>query len=220
VPQPSSTLADKLARRFQTLEQTRSRIESLVRRGLFSRQAEARMYEALFLSGNVALEGFLEDLFLGLLVSRHGLESGRTDIFPRVEIRSYGIARELIIGPGRRYIDWLPYDRTVALAKLFFRGARPFDDLTDGQRRVLSRCHTIRNVIAHRSRYSLDQFERYVIGSTPLPTSERSPAGYLRGFFRTSPAQTRFSNLLAEALLIAEIWHARLELGRPNRLIS
>jgi hypothetical protein len=174
-----------------------------VRQGSLSREAVARMYEALFLSAHVSAEGFLEELFLGLLVSGHGIKSGRTDIVPRVEIRSYSIARELITGAGRRYVDWLPYDRTVDLAKLFFRGARPFNDLSETQRMVLFRCHTIRIAIAHRSRYSLSQFERHVIGSTPLPPSERDPAGYLRGFFRISPTQTRFSNLLAQLLLIA-----------------
>ena len=41
------------------------------------------MYEALFLSAHVSAEGFLEELFLGLLVSGHGIKSGRTDIIPR-----------------------------------------------------------------------------------------------------------------------------------------
>jgi hypothetical protein len=199
----SSTLADKLARRFRTLERTRSSIESLVGRGLLSREAEARMYEALFPSGHVAMEGFLEDLFLGLLVSGYGVKSSRSDIVPRVQIRTYNFARELIAGAGRNYMDWLPYERTLRLVSLFFRGARPFSGLSDAQKRVLTRCHTIRNAIAHGSRYSLRQFETQVVGSTPLPSSERDPAGFLRGFFRTSPAQTRFSNLLAELLLIA-----------------
>jgi hypothetical protein len=203
LPRHSSSLADKLARRFRTLELTRSRIESLSSRGLLSEGPIARMYEALFLSGHVALEGFLEELFLGLLVNGRGVESSRGDIVARVEIRSYSVARELITGAGRRYVDWLPYERTVDLAKLFFRGARPFGEFSASQRGVLLRCHTIRNAIAHRSRYSLNQFERHVIGSTPLPPNERHPAGYLRGFFRTSPAQTGFSNLLAQFLLIA-----------------
>ena len=203
MPRSSSTLADKLARRFRALELTRTRIESLVMQGLLARDAEARMYEALFLSAHVAVEGFLEELFLGLLVKGQGVESGRSDIVPRVEIRHYSVARELIAGAGRRYVDWLPYERTVDLARLFFRGARPFDDLADAQRMILSRSHTIRNAIAHGSRYSLNQFERRVIGSTPLPPGERNPAGYLRGYFRVSPTQTRFSNHLAQLLLIA-----------------
>jgi len=178
-------------------------IDSLVIGGLLSQDAADRMYEALFLSAHVAIEGFIEELFLGLLIKNRGVQSSRVDVKPRVDVRSHRVARELITGAGRKYVDWLPYDRTVDLAKLFFRGGRPFDDLSQAQKTLLSRGHTIRNAIAHRSRYSLSQFERYMIGSTPLPPKERHPAGYLRGLFRTSPAQTRFSNLLAQLLLVA-----------------
>jgi hypothetical protein len=201
--QPSAFLADKLARQFRLLERTRANIDTLVAGGLLTDDAADRMYEALFLSAHVAIEGFIEELFLGLLVSNRGVRSSRGDIKPRIEVRSHRIARELITGAGRKYVDWLPYDRTVDLAKLFFRGGRPFDDLTQTQKQLLSRGHIIRNAIAHRSRYSLGQFERHVIFSTPLPPKERQPAGYLRGLFRASPAQTRFSNLLAQLLLVA-----------------
>jgi hypothetical protein len=161
------------------------------------------MYEALFLSAHVAIEGFIEELFLGLLVSGKGFKSSRGDVKPRIEVRTHKIARELIIGTGRPFIDWLPYERTANLAKLFFRGGRPFDDLPQQYKFLLSRGHTIRNAIAHRSRYSLSLFEKQIVGSTPLLPKERQPAGYLRGLFRASPAQTRFSNLLAQLLLVA-----------------
>jgi hypothetical protein len=200
---PSSFLADRLAREFRLLERTRANIDTLVAGSLLTEDAADRMYEALFLSAHVAIEGFIEELFLGLLVSNRGVRSSRADIRPRIEVRSHRIARELITGAGRKYVDWLPYERTVDLAKLFFRGGRPFDDLSQTQKQLLSRGHTIRNAIAHRSRYSLSQFERQIIGSTPLPPKERQPAGYLRGHLRTSPAQTRFSNLIAQLLFVA-----------------
>jgi hypothetical protein len=161
------------------------------------------MYEALFISAHVSVETFLEDLFIGLLVQGHGVISSRADVVARVHVRLYKIARELIYGAGRNYVDWLPYERTINLAELFFRGGRPFNDLSPSQKDALFRGHTIRNAIAHQSRFSLGQFKRRVIGSTPLPPNERNPAGYLRGLFRTSPNQTRFSNLLAQLLLVA-----------------
>jgi hypothetical protein len=185
------------------LERTRANVESLVKGDLLSHDAADRMYEALFISAHVSVETFLEDLFVGLLVQGYGVISSRVDVVARVHVRSYRIARELINGAGRSYVDWLPYERTIDLAKLFFRGGRPFDDLSQPQKDVLLRGRTIRNAIAHRSRFSIRQFERRVIGSTPLPPNERSPAGYLRGLFRTSPDQTRFSNLLAQLLLVA-----------------
>jgi hypothetical protein len=38
------------------------------------------MYEGLFLNGHAAFEGFLEELFIGLLVDGQGVSSGRSDI--------------------------------------------------------------------------------------------------------------------------------------------
>jgi hypothetical protein len=203
VPRSSSSLADKLGRRFRILESTRRRVETLARRGALSQQAALRMYESLYLSAHVSFESFLEDLFLGLLVSGKGVESGRKDVFPRVELRSYRIARDLITGPGKRYVDWIPFDRTIDLAQLFFRGGRPFSDLSAIHKETLSKSHIIRNAIAHRSHHSIRQFERKVIGATPLPPGERTPAGYLRGTFRVAPVQTRFSSMLAQMVLCA-----------------
>lgn len=199
----SSSLAEVLTRRFKTLEVTRDQIEELAGKGQLSRHATSRMYEALFLSAHVAVEAFLEELFIGLLIDGGGVTSDRNDVQARVVIRSHRIARELITGPGRKYVDWIPYDRTMDLAKLYFRGGRPFTDLSPASKQVLARSHVIRNAVAHRSRYSMSQFEKHVIGNTPLPPRERTPAGYLRGLFRASPAQTRFSNLLAQLAAVS-----------------
>jgi hypothetical protein len=203
VPRNISSLADTLAHRFRSLEATRVRIEGLARRGSLSQRAVLQMYEGLFLSAHVAAESFLEELFLGLLVTGRGITSARNDVLPRLEIRSHAVARELITGPSKNYVDWVPFDRTITLAKLFFRGGRPFSDLNQQHKDTLFKSHIIRNVIAHRSRHSVKQFDRHIIGSASLPPSERNPAGYLRGFFRVTPAQTRFSNLLAQLLLCA-----------------
>jgi hypothetical protein len=100
-------------------------------------------------------------------------------------------------------VDWLPYDKTQDLAKIYFRGGRPFSELSAPQKEHLLKCHTIRNAIAHRSRYSLERFERHVIGNTPLPPQQRTPAGYLKGIFRLYPSQTRYENMVAQLLSIA-----------------
>jgi hypothetical protein len=161
------------------------------------------MYEALFLSAHVAAESFLEELFCGLVVTGRGVESERNDVAPRLEIRSHSVARQLITGPGKNYVDWVPFNKTIGLAKLFFRGGRPFSDLSQANKDVLHKSHIIRNVIAHKSRYSVRQFETHIIGSASIPPRERNAAGYLRGLFRTAPSQTRFSNLLSQLLLCA-----------------
>ena len=122
---------------------------------------------------------------------------------PRINIKSHSIAREIVMGVGKKYVDWLPYDKTDQLSKLYFRGGRPFSDITRPNKETLLKCSVIRNVIAHRSRHSIKQFEKQVIGTTPLLPKERNPAGYLEGLLRIAPAQTRFSNLLSQLSIIA-----------------
>lgn len=201
---PSSILADRLAKRFRKLESSRKKIELLAGNGYLSNTATSHVYDGLFLNAHVAFEGYLEDLFIGLLVDGKGLQSSRSDIVPRLVVRSFSVAREILIGPGRRYIDWLPYDQTIKRAKLHFRGGRPFADLGTDDVDHLLRCNTIRNAIAHRSRFSLNKFEKIVIAGLPLPSHERSPSGYLRGLFRISPAQTRYEIYIARLLNIAQ----------------
>lgn len=200
---PSSTLSDKLLKRFRALDVTRANIDRLHYNNLLSQTAKSRMYEGLFLSAHVSFEGFIEELFFGLLIDGQGVRSSRRDIIPRISVKSHIIAREVVIGVGKKYVDWLPYDKTDQLSKLYFRGGRPFSDISNPNKDTLKKCSLIRNVIAHKSRHSIKQFEKGVIGSTPLLPRESSAAGYLQGFLRIAPAQTRFSNLLSQLSLIA-----------------
>jgi len=203
VPKSSSTLAENLARRFRTIELSRFRLEELAARGLLPQRTATQMYEGVFLSSQVSFEAFLEQLFIGLLLEGQGVQSERHDVVPRIVVRSHSIVRELLTTRQRQYVDWFPYERTTELAEKYFRGGRPFCDLSDSEKQHLSKCHTIRNVIAHDSRDSRMKFEKRVLGNTPLPPHERSPAGYLRGLYRTAPAQTRYENFIAQLLLIA-----------------
>lgn len=203
MPKPSSTLADKLANRLRATEYSRVRIERLTTRGLIPKRTVLHMYEGLFLSSHVAFEGFLEELFLGLLVDGKGVISSRSEVEPRIIVRSFNTARELLFPSRRPFVDWLPYDNTIELAFKYFRGGRPFVDLTDAQRQLLQKCHAIRNVVAHESVDSRRKFEKRVLGTTPLPSHERTPAGYLRGLYRTAPTQTRYENYMAQLLLMA-----------------
>lgn len=200
---PSSSLAESLAKRFRAIENSRSQIEKLAAQDLLTRRSATQFYEGLFLSANVAFEGFLEDLFVGLLVGGQGVQSSRSDVIPRIVVRTHRIARELLVTTRKQYIDWLPYDRTLELAEKYFRGGRPFSDLSDLEKQYVQKCHTIRNVVAHESRDSKRKFEKRVLGNTPLHPQERTPAGYLRGLYRATPAQTRYENFIVQLLLIA-----------------
>ena len=110
----------------------------------------------------------------------------------------------MLIGTGsKKYVDWLPYEHTIELAQLYFQGGRPFEKLDTSQQQRLFKCTTIRNVIAHKSRSSIQKFDEHILGSNPLQPQERTPAGYVRGVFRISPMQTRYENIVAQLLIIA-----------------
>jgi hypothetical protein len=156
------------------------------------------MYESLFLSCFTAFEVYIEDIFLSHLIATH-----RTKAVPRVVIRSPAVAREVVTGPGRKYVEWLPYDRTIERAELFFRGGRPFSDAPAAHRRIVDKAQLIRNVIAHRSRHSQAQFEKKVIAGAPLLPRERTAAGYLRGLASGSPPLSRYENYVASLLVVA-----------------
>jgi len=205
VSKHSITLATTLSRRAQNIESTRRNIELIAQNGELGLMDVERTYEGLFLNVVIAFEGFLEDLFVGLLIDNAGVKSSRKDIVPRIQVRSHKIAREVILATSaRNYVDWLPYQRTINISNVFFRGGRPFSELNDQQLNHLMKCQTIRNVIAHKSRFSYAQFEKRVIGNRNLPTNERKPAGYMRGIFRTQPNVTRFENLAVQTLQIVQ----------------
>jgi hypothetical protein len=165
---------------------------------LADRVAE-QLYESLFLNAVTSFETFVEELFLALLLL--GRRSGPA--VPRISVQSYKVARQLVIGPGRKYADWLPYDETIKRANVFFRGGRPFAGVAKADRDLLGNAYLIRNVIAHRSRHSELKFRLNVLGTAPLPARERSPAGFLRGQLSAAPPVTRFENYVANMLRIS-----------------
>ena len=202
---PSSELAEVLGRRLRQLDVTRRRVEELLYRDLLSRRATEHMYEGLFLNAYRSFEGFIEDLFVGLLVEGAGHSSSRADIHPRLKVLSHRVAREVIVGPRGRYVDWLPYERTLELAHLYFRGGRPFTDSPQQLHQQLNRSVALRNAIAHRSRQSQDRFHRMVLPGIRLPPRQRTAAGYLRDIYARNPPQTRYEIMVAQLLSAARI---------------
>ena len=184
------------------LDSTRRRIDGLAASGALSRPAAEQMYESLFLGCFTSFEVFLEEAFLALLVPPPGSRiSARAR--PRINVKSLSIARELVVGPGKKYADWIPFDRTLNKAELFFRGGRPFAELTQPGRDLVAKASVIRNAIAHRSRYSELEFETRIIAGAPLPPRERRPGGYLRGSITATPPLTRYENYATALLTVA-----------------
>jgi len=204
VSKATENLFSSLNTQIRSLDSTRRRIDSLVFLGHLSRRAAEQAYESLFLSSFTAFEVFIEEAFLTLLVSSPSAGASRTRATPRLTVRSFAVARELVIGPGRKYVDWLPYDRTLERAQLFFRGGRPFTNVSAEDRNLIDKAQIIRNAIAHRSRYSERRFERDVIGATALPPREHKPAAYLRGLVSGTPPLTRYENFTAGLLSVGK----------------
>jgi hypothetical protein len=198
---PKDVLVDRLAGRFRSLDSTRKRVDTLGQRASLPRKDLDQIYEALFLNAMTAFEGFLEDLFLNRLVSQTGKRLSPRAI-PRLTVRSYSVAHRLVVGPGKKYADWLPYDRTIERAKLFFRGGRPFCDAPKLLLNVLQKGVLIRNVIAHRSRHSYKVFESDVIGTASFPPSARTPGGFLRDRLSAHPPETRYEAYIGAMLAV------------------
>lgn len=197
--QASSQLLLRFDSRIRTLDVSRRRVDDLVTQGVLSDRVAEQLYESLFLNAVTSFETYVEELFLALLLSRR--RSGPA--VPRLAVKSYKVARQLVFGPGRKYADWLPFDQTIKRAHVFFRGGRPFAAVVKTDTDILSNALLIRNVIAHRSRHSQQRFRAEVLGSAPLPARERSPAGFLRGQLSAIPPVTRFESYLANILRIA-----------------
>ena len=185
----SSALANDLVAQLNSLNKTRIKMENLLSNGKLSRRDLEKMYEALYLRTITFFEGFVEDLFLGLLAKR--IHPSLRNVVVRIDVRSDIVAHDIVFA-GKSYIDWFPYDRTEKLARIYFRGGRPFTFLETRDRTDIINMMRIRNVIAHQSASSLQVFQKEIISNTHgLLPREKTAAGFLRSQFRTSPDQTR-----------------------------
>jgi len=194
-----------LHRRLRALDSTRVRIESLADDGEVGEHDVRRMYEGLFLNAVASFEAFLEEVFVSILVRNKASTPLDGKINPKIVVLSHSVAREILIGPGRPYTEWLPYIRTLEKAEIFLTGGRPFSTLPDQLKGQLTRCQLIRNAIAHQSRAAKTRFETGVIAGLPLPPRERTPAGYLRSNHSLSPPLTRFEFLFTQMGLSAQM---------------
>lgn len=201
MPNEPKILSERLTKKYKALDLTRKRVDRLFVNNQIALRDKKQFYEGLYLKTHVLFETFLEELFYGLLVENSSVETPN-NIVTRVSIKSHVIARDLVQA-GKDYMDWIPYERTMDAAKLYFRNGDPFCGLNHNEREDIYKSHVMRNVIAHESRHSLRKFEQHLIGATALPTSERKPAGYLMGIYATNPNQTRYELYAAKLRNIA-----------------
>jgi hypothetical protein len=183
-------------------------MENLASAGLLPGRDLELLYEGLFLSMFTKFESLLEELFFGLLVGRVSRQSCGAST--RIVVKNDRVAREIVLRE-RKYIDWLPFYRTEEMARAFLSRGRPFTHLDETDKGTLTALLAIRHAIAHKSGHAKKAFQKRVIGATPLPPRERTPAGYLRSQFRISPTQTRFElHMQAFSKIVHKITHAEL----------
>lgn len=121
----------------------------------------------------------IEELFMGLLTGR--VQHPSLNVSQLAQFSSIRSA-EQIVRDGKKYIDWLPYDRhTLGRSKLYFNDGLPFTRLTPAQRGLLDELGVLRNALAHQSAHSLKRFEAEFVEGAALPSWQSTPAGYLRG---------------------------------------
>lgn len=183
---------------LRTLEITRKKIDRLYSQGLLVRRDVERVYEGLYLDAITSLEASIEDLFIRIVTG----QSLPTGVVVRVSFNSSQVARDVMLGGERRYLDWFPYNRTEKRAKAFLRGGRPFTQLSTADKNVLEEMLTIRNAIAHKSPHSRKRFEDFV-ANFPLISRERTPAGFLRS--KINVATARYQYYASEMIRIIQL---------------
>lgn len=176
---------------MRTLEWTRTKLERLYNQGLLVRRDVERVYEGLYLDAITSFEASIETLFIRILTERITLRG----VVAKVSFRSSRVAREVLLGGGRKYLDWFPYEWTEKRARAYFRGGRPFTNLTRADKTTINEMLLIRNAIAHKSPHANARFQQLVAGY-PLLGREKTPAGFLRS--RIDPTTTRYQFYITE----------------------
>lgn len=183
------------------LEAARSRFESTLSTGPGASGDILMAYEGLFLRLVVALESYLDKYLAELLDKSH--TSTTTGFAIQVTFTAPAV-REAVILNLDDYKDWLPYDRTIKIAELYLKDGVPFTLAGDDERGHVKSMYIIRNAIAHSSAHAQRTFRDKVIGSAKLPPDEMTPAGYLRGAYRSTPRATRLELFFQHLLKLAQ----------------
>lgn len=191
-------LLKSLVFKLKGIESTRLKVESLFHANLMVKRDLSIAYSGLVINSVTAFENYLEELFF-LIMS--GKSSFHRDVRPKarsISKLSNKDIRSLVIGDNR-YINWLPFDLTQKRALAYLFEGNPFGKLKGQDKESLTKIAKIRNVIAHASDFSEESFQRMIRDAT-LPPRERTPIGYLRSVYRTSPTMIQFQSLTGEII--------------------
>jgi len=191
-------LVEIFYRKLASLDRIREKQESNFSRHQIGIQEVEEIYGAVFLNAIASFEGYLEELFIGLLVGK----ICKSHCNVRIRVKSDLVAREVIFR-DKRYINWLPYRNTKEMAGIFFTGGRPFTLLTQDEEEHLNKCSCIRNAIAHQSRHAVDLFKSEILKGLTLGPRDRRPKSLLRCQFSLNPPINYYQQYIGRILTIA-----------------
>lgn len=198
-------LLKKFLRHIEGLEKTRDKMEFLFNIKKIGKKDIEQVYKGLFLDMVSGFESIIENIFIYFLIEKQKPKIKK--IKPMVYFRNNPLAKKIIFN-NNYWVDWLPYDKTIELAKIYFLNGYPFSALgfidydrdkidIDNAKKALTRIVNIRNAIAHQSSYSKKRFLESIEDYALLP-EEKTPVGFLRNNFRINPIQNRFQNFELE----------------------
>ncbi len=191
-------LLKSLSYKLRDIEFTRLKVESLFREKVIVKRDLDVAYSGLVINAVTSFENYLEKLFFLIMSGKSLFHNDVQPIVRSISKLSEKDIRSLVLGDNR-YINWLPYDLTVKRSSAYLVEGNPFKKLKGQDTESLKKIVKIRNVIAHSSPFSEESFQNLISDAT-LPPRERTPIGYLRSVYRTSPTMIQFQSLTGEII--------------------
>ena len=200
----SIDLLDSFKQRLMSLEKMRKKQETLLQQKHINLKDIEQLYVALFIEAIVSFEAFIEELFFGLLTGK--IKSTNHNVKTLVTFKNHTIAYAMVLR-DRKYIDWLPYEYTIKIAKTFFKEGTPFTSiaLDSEEDKHIKKCLVIRNALVHQSVHSIKQFQDKILNGLHLMPRERKPKSFLRVEFSANPPTPYYEQLVTGLFNAAKI---------------
>lgn len=202
------TPATQFLSTITSLMEARAAIVTTLTIGRVNKQAREYAIQGLYLVAIRSFEAFLEDQIYALATEKVRWTSrsigggARVRWSNRLRENRHEFIKDMVLR-GKDYTDYLPYEKTMEVAKLLFIGGRPFTLLPDPERQTLRRCTRVRNYIAHRSEFARRKFINDYKGVKPLRVSNPKPIHYLDDQIRLGV--TLFEHDLTQLAVISKI---------------
>lgn len=195
-----STMHKKFVGRINNINSTRKKCEKLYEKHFINRDDIYLYYSGLYIEMITSVELYIERIFINLLCQNYVLRSSKCK--PKLLVKSNRQARDIVLA-GNKYIDWLPYDKTLKLADIYFQKGRPFSLVSKQDVRFLDFALCVRHSIAHKSKHSEKRLkqeleQRFVY----LTDKEKHSIPFLRSMYSHSPATTYYEYIMSNVIRV------------------